>query len=190
MVNLKDFPIGDNFPETINAFIEIPKGSKMKYEYDVDLGVYKLDRVLHSSVHYPEAYGFIPSTFWDDGDPLDLMVIVSEDTFTGCFMEVRPIGVLRIIDDDGPDDKVLAVFVNDPFYRKIHDISMMPQHYLEEIEHFFLSYKALEFKKVESKGWFSSSEARASIKLANKKYLERKAKKARVKEEVKKENKI
>jgi inorganic pyrophosphatase len=177
MSNLKDFPIGDNFPETVNVFIEIPKHSKMKYEYDVDLGVYKLDRVLHSSVHYPEAYGFIPSTFWDDGDPLDVMAIVTEPTFTGCFMEVRPIGVLRIIDDMGPDDKILAVFVNDPFYKNIFDISMMPKHYLDEIEHFFLSYKQLEFKKVESQGWFSSDEARKSIKLAHQKYIDLKNKK-------------
>ena len=174
MPNLKDFPIGDKFPEKVNVFIEIPKHSKMKYEYDVDLGVYKLDRVLHSSVHYPEAYGFIPSTFWDDGDPLDVMVIVSEPTFTGCFMEVRPIGVLRIIDDMGPDDKILAVFAEDPFYKNIYDISMMPKHYLDEMEHFFLSYKQLEFKEVESQGWFSSQEARNSIKLANQKYLDRK----------------
>lgn len=169
--NLKDYPIGDNFPETVNCFIEIPKYSKNKYEYDVKLGVFKLDRVLHSSVHYPEAYGFIPSTYWEDGDPLDIMAIVTEPTFTGCFMEVRPIGVLRITDDMGQDDKILGVFVNDPFYKKVFDISAMPQHYLAEIENFFLTYKMLEFKKVESKGWLSSEEARKSIKIAYQNYL-------------------
>ncbi len=174
MSNLKDYPIGLNMPETVYSFIEIPKHSKNKYEYDTKLGVYKLDRVLHSSVHYPEAYGFIPSTLCGDGDPLDVMAIVTEPTFTGCFMEVRPIGVLKIVDDMGVDDKILAVFINDPFYKKIFDISMVSQHYLAEIENFFLTYKMLEFKKVESHGWFSSEEARKVIKQTHQAYFDSK----------------
>ncbi|MEW5798628.1 MAG: inorganic diphosphatase [Bacteroidota bacterium] len=152
-MNYKDLPIGDEFPRVINAVVEIPKGSRNKYEYDVNLGVFKLDRVLYSSMHYPEAYGFVPSTLWDDGDPLDILIFIDQPLFTGVVVEVKPIGILRMKDEKGPDDKLLSVAVNDPTYRNINDVTEVPNHLLVEIEHFFTSYKLLENKHVQSFGW-------------------------------------
>lgn len=152
-MNFKDLPIGEQFPRVVNCIIEIPKGSRNKYEYDVDLEVFKLNRVLYSSMVYPEAYGFIPSTLWDDGDPLDIFVFIDQPLTTGVLVEAKPVGILRMRDEKGPDDKILSVAIGDPTYGTIHDINDVPNHLLIEIEHFFVNYKKLEGKHVESFGW-------------------------------------
>jgi inorganic pyrophosphatase len=169
-MNLKDLPIGKGFPKTINAVVEIPKGGRNKYEYDIELGVFKLDRVLYSSMHYPEAYGFVPSTLWDDGDPLDILIFIDQPLFTGVLVEVKPIGILRMKDEKGPDDKLLSVAVNDPTYRNISDVKEVPDHLLVEIEHFFTSYKLLENKHVESFGWDNAEVAIEAVRYGHKHY--------------------
>ena len=173
-MNFKDLPIGSQFPRVINAVVEIPKGSRNKYEYDVDLGVFKLDRVLYSSMHYPEAYGFVPNTLWDDGDPLDILIFIDQPLFTGVVVEVKPIGILRMKDEKGPDDKLLSVAVNDPTYRNISDVKDVPNHLLVEIEHFFTSYKKLENKHVESFGWDNVLVALEAVKHGHQQYLTKK----------------
>ncbi len=153
MTNYMELPAGRDVPHTINAVIEIPKGSSNKYEYDKELNVFRLDRTLYSPVHYPGAYGFIPQTHSEDGDPLDVVVIVENDTFPGCLIEVRPLGVLVMRDDAGLDHKILAVPVNDPRLRDVHGLQHLPSHYLAEVDYFFNIYKDLEGKKSDTYGW-------------------------------------
>lgn len=150
---LDDLPTGPNVPHVINAVIEIPKGSSNKYEYDKELNVFRLDRTLYSPVHYPGAYGFLPRTLSEDGDPLDVVVIVEKDTFPGCLIEVRPVGVLVMRDDAGLDHKILAVPVNDPRMRDVHGLQHLARHYLAEVDYFFNIYKELEGKKSDTYGW-------------------------------------
>ncbi len=134
MADYKRLPIGDDAPRTVNAVVEIPKGSTNKYEYDPKLGVFRLDRVLHSAVYYPADYGFIPSTLAEDGDPLDLLIFLSGPTFSGCVLEVRPVAKLDMVDDKGVDEKILAVAVHDPRYQRIEDLKTIEPHVLKEIE--------------------------------------------------------
>lgn len=171
MKNFKDLPLGSQQPEIINAIVEIPKGSRNKYEYDVHLGIFKLDRVLYSSMHYPEAYGFVPSSLWDDGDPLDILIFIDEPLDTGILLEVKPIGILRMRDEKGPDDKLLSVAINDPTYRSVNDVNELPKHLLIEIEHFFSSYKKLEGKHVESFGWEGVTAAVQAVIHARDQYI-------------------
>lgn len=154
---------GPQPPEHITAVVEIPTGSRNKYELDKDTGLFRLDRVLYSAVSYPGEYGLIPRTLHDDGDPLDVLVRVEEATFTGCQIEVRPIGVLKMLDKGDPDDKIFAVPWHDPRYEEYSDISAFPRHYLKEIEHFFQIYKDLEGKRVEIIGWEGSDSAKEII---------------------------
>ena len=150
---------GPNPPEEIYAIIENPKDSKNKYEFSTE-GIIYLDRVLHSSVHFPGDYGLIPQTYFEDGDAMDIMVLISEPTFPGCVLKARPIGILRMKDEKGPDDKILAVASKDPFYNDVHALDDVYPHTLEEIAEFFRTYKGLEHgKKVEVKGWDSKEEA-------------------------------
>ena len=155
----KDLPPGPHPPEQVTAVIEIPSGSRNKYELDKTSGLMRLDRVLYSAVHYPGDYGFIPRTLHEDNDPLDVLVRINEPTFPGCHIDVRPIGVLRMLDLGEPDDKILAVPCNDPFHNEYFDIADMPQHYLREVEHFFGIYKDLEGKRVQILGWEKSEAA-------------------------------
>lgn len=143
--------------------VEIPTGSRNKYELDKASGLFKLDRVLYSAVSYPGEYGLVPRTLADDGDPLDVLVSVEHPTFTGCQIEVRPIGVLKMLDRGEPDEKILAVPWHDPRYQEYYDISAFPQHYLKEIEHFFQIYKDLEGRRVEILGWEGSDSAKEVI---------------------------
>ncbi len=156
-------PIGSHAPERVNVVIEIPKDSVNKYEYDKELHVFRLDRTLFSPVHYPGDYGFIPRTLGLDGDPLDVLVLVEAPSFPGCLMEVRPIGVLKMIDQGEGDEKILAVAESDPLYREVKDIGQVFEHTLHEIEHFFSVYKALEGKKTELAGWAGVDVARKII---------------------------
>jgi inorganic pyrophosphatase len=139
---------GDNVPEYVNGIIEIPKGSRAKYELDKDSGMLKLDRVLYSSVYYPANYGFIPKTYCDDKDPLDILVISQIDLVPMCLVEAKIIGVMRMLDNNEADDKLIAVAAGDPSVNHINDISELPQHFISEIRHFFEEYKRLENKTV------------------------------------------
>ena len=160
MMNLwRDLLPGPNPPEEVTAVIEIPQGSRNKYELDKPTGLIKLDRVLYSAVHYPAEYGFIPRTPHDDGDPMDILVLLKEETFPGCMIDARPIGVLHMLDRGEPDDKILAVPLHDPYSQEYFDIADIPQHLLKEVAQFFVSYKELEGKKVEIVGWGKSDEA-------------------------------
>lgn len=155
----RDLVPGPHPPEHVTAVIEIPRGSRNKYELDKDSGLFKLDRVLYSAVHYPGDYGFIPRTLHEDGDPLDIIVRIDEPTFTGCQILARPIGVLRMKDRGEPDDKILAVPANDPLHQEWFDIADLPRHYLNEVEHFFQIYKDLEGKRMQVVGWEKSEVA-------------------------------
>ncbi|HEX7124843.1 MAG TPA: inorganic diphosphatase [Thermodesulfobacteriota bacterium] len=138
---------------TVDAMIEIPRGSRNKYEWDARRGAFRLDRVLYSSVHYPADYGFIPGTLAEDGDPLDILVLVQEPSFTGCLIEARPIGMLEMADDKGRDLKVLAVPAVDPRFAEIDDLAKLPQHWQLEIAEFFEIYKRLENKRTDVGEW-------------------------------------
>jgi inorganic pyrophosphatase len=133
--------------------VEVPKGCRNKYEYDRKSGRIKLNRVLFSAVHYPADYGYIPGTLAEDGDEVDILVLIEEPTFPGCMIEARPIGVLLMKDEKGIDNKILAVPIGDPRWNYAEDISDIPNHLLTEIENFFLTYKKLESKEVASEGW-------------------------------------
>lgn len=149
--------------ETVTVVVEIPKGSRNKYELDHATGRIRLDRMLFSSVHYPADYGFIEGTLAGDGDPLDALVLVGEATFPGCVIEARPVGVFHMRDDKGDDEKVLTVPVSDPVQGAVRSITEVSPHLLREIEHFFTVYKELEGKKVEIKGWEDEASAVALI---------------------------
>lgn len=154
----------------LDVVIEIPKGSRNKYEYDDESGCFRLDRVLYSSVHYPTDYGFVPDTLAEDGDHLDVLVIVTEPTFTGCHVLVRPIGVLSMSDEKGVDSKVLAVPVRDPRFDEFTTLASVPGHLLLEIENFFATYKVLEGKATATLGWADASHAVGVIGAARQRW--------------------
>jgi inorganic pyrophosphatase len=143
---------------TVEAFIEIPQGSRNKYEYDEARAVFVLDRVLYSSVHYPTDYGYIPETLSPDGDHLDILVITHHPTFPGCHIPARPIGGLDMADEKGADFKVLAVPAVDPRFEGIRSLDDLEAHWLREIEAFFATYKLLEPKQTEVLGWHTLDE--------------------------------
>lgn len=143
----------------IEVFIEIPRGSRNKFEYDHATGCIRLDRVLYSSVHYPTDYGFVVGTRGDDGDPLDALVLVVEPTFPGCRVFARPIGILRMRDQDQLDQKILAVPLADPRFSGVNDLADLQEHWPREIENFFNTYKTLEGKETRMEGWGNSDEA-------------------------------
>jgi len=168
MPNYLELPVGKNAPELVNAVIEIPLEGISKYEYDKELHVFRLDRNLFSPVHYPGDYGFIPSTLGDDGDPLDVLVLVDTPSFSGCVQEVRPIGVLDMVDQGQGDEKILAVGEGNPRYNDVNEYSDIYPHILKEITHFFSIYKDLEGKRVEVRGWKGAAAAREIILKAQK----------------------
>jgi inorganic pyrophosphatase len=137
----------------VTVMIEIPKGSRNKYEYDPVSGRIKLNRMLFSAVHYPSDYGFILDTLGLDGDALDALVMVWEPTFPGCLIDARPVGLFNMTDEKGPDEKILCVPVGDPMWNYINSLDEVPPHMLKEIEHFFSVYKELEAKKTGIGGW-------------------------------------
>lgn len=163
---------GKDLPNTVNAIIEIPKNSKAKYEIDKDSGLVILDRVLYSSVMYPANYGFIPQTYCDDKDPLDILVLCSVDVYPMTMIEAKIIGVMHMIDGGEQDDKIIAVAKNDMSVNHINDISELPPHTMKEIVQFFESYKALEGKSVIIEGLHGREYAQnilnESIELYNK----------------------
>ena len=145
--------------KTFDVLIEIPKGSRNKYEYDFDLNKIRFDRMLFSSMMYPADYGFVPETLALDDDPLDVLVLGHEPTFPMCVIEVKPIGVFHMTDEKGPDEKIICVPISDPIWNNKNDISDLNPHRLKEIEHFFQVYKDLEEKKVDTGGWGNAEEA-------------------------------
>ena len=150
-------------PHDFTAVIEIPKGSSCKYEMDKDTGMLRLDRVLYTSTHYPANYGFIPRTYADDGDPLDVLVICEQPIYPMTLMRVYPIGVMRMIDSGSLDDKIIAVPFSDPTYNHIRSIDELPAHIFDEMMHFFSVYKQLENKQTAVKELFKAEEAQQII---------------------------
>jgi inorganic pyrophosphatase len=139
---------GENAPSIVNGIIEIPKGSRAKYELDKNTGMMILDRVLFSSVYYPANYGFIPKTYCDDNDPLDILILSQIDIVPLCIVSAKVIGVMRMIDGGEADDKIIAVAQGDPSVNHINDISELPEHFISEMRNFFEDYKKLENKTV------------------------------------------
>ncbi|MGH7628535.1 MAG: inorganic diphosphatase [Gemmatimonadales bacterium] len=158
-----DIPTGKAPPDTVTAVIEIPTNERNKYELDKELGVFRLDRVLFSAVQYPGDYGFLPRTLGDDGDPLDVLVLMTIPVFTGCLVEARPVGLFHLVDRGVADEKVVAVPVGDPYSDGVHDLKDVPPHYLREVEHFFKVYKDLEGTHTESRGFEGAAAARVAI---------------------------
>ncbi len=132
----------------VNVVIEIPRGSKVKYELDKPTGMLRVDRLLYSAVHYPANYGFLPRTYCDDGDPLDALVLCQEPVYPMSLIQARPIGVMHMVDEGKLDDKIIAVAVGDPAYNDYHDVNELPSHVMREIQRFFQDYKTLERKEV------------------------------------------
>lgn len=147
----------------VEAIIEIPAGSQNKYEYDKEKGFLRLDRVLYSPVHYPTDYGYVAETLEEDGDPIDILVLVTNPTVPGCIIDARVIGVLAMADDKGVDNKLLGVPVRDPRFEGVGDLKDIPAHVLREIEHFFRTYKDLEGKQVQILGWQGAAEAKLTL---------------------------
>ena len=169
-MNLYHLPSGDRSPELVNAVIEVPGGSSNKYESDHELGVFRLDRVLYSPMHYPGEYGFIPSTYAEDDDPLDILVLMNRPTFTGSVVRARPLGFLEMSDEKGRDQKILAVPVDDPRYDGNRHLDSISRHRLREIEHFFRIYKELEGKKTIVEDWHGMDDTHRLIEQAMEAY--------------------
>lgn len=163
---------GSDVPDVVNAVIEVPKGSRNKYEYDKENEAFFLDRVLYSPVVYPADYGFIPKSTYFDGDPMDILVLMEQPTFPGCIIKARPIGIMGMIDGGDKDYKILGVPLDDPRFFDVNDISDVPKHLLDEIEHFFSVYKQLEGKEVEVLGWEDAKAAKEELKLSLEMYVE------------------
>lgn len=161
--------------KSLNVIIEIPKGSRIKYELDKETGLIKFDRVLYSPMHYPANYGFVPQTLWKDGDPLDVLVLAHEAIVPGALVEARAIGSLEMTDGGDDDVKVLAVPVSDPRFNNTKDISDLEPHLLEEISHFFRVYKDLQKKEVSVGAWTGNGEieeiVNTSLALYKEKYV-------------------
>ncbi len=167
-------PSGPNPPEEVYVIVEIPKGSKVKYEIAKEFPGILLDRILYSSVVYPVNYGLIPRTLYYDGDPIDAMVLVSESTFPGTIIKARVVGMMKMTDQGDRDNKILTVCENDPNVNYIKDIKDINQHTLDEIANFFSTYKLLEHKETKVEGWEGKEAAikdiEASIKMYDEKF--------------------
>ena len=164
-MNLTAVPLGPDAPNRVNVVIEIPKGSTNKYEIDPKSGIIKLDRVLFSPLFYPCDYGYIPQTLYSDGDAIDALVLLTHPTFPGCVVESRPIGVLKMSDEKGQDDKIICVATKDPRFAEVETLDDVSEHMRREIVHFFEVYKSLEEKSVYVLGWAGKDEALRIIEL-------------------------
>ena len=162
--------------EAMNVIIENPRNSKNKYEIHKETGIIALDRVLHTAQDYPVEYGFVPQTHWDDGDALDAIMLSTYPFSPGVLVEMRPVGVLKMIDGGDNDDKVLGVPAGDPRFAHVQDIGDVNPHTLKEIEHFFATYKQIQKKEVKVSGFEGKASAEAAFEKARKMYEEKKAK--------------
>lgn len=167
-----NLPAGPRIPDVVYVVVEAPKASRNKYEYSKTENSIRLDRVLYSPLHFPGDYGFIPQTYYEDGDPLDILVMTNNPTFSGCVIKARPIGVFRMIDKGELDYKILAVPADDPNFDEYWDISNIPQHFPKEMGHFFMTYKQLEGKEVRNEGWGGVTEAKDTITRSMERYQE------------------
>lgn len=158
-----DVSPGENVPQEVQCVIEIPRGGHQKYELDKKSGLLRLDRVLFSAVHYPANYGFVPRSYWEDNDPLDILVIGREPVIPLCIMTARPIGLMQMIDQEEEDDKIIAVHVNDPSVQHFQDISDLPPHTLHELQRFFEDYKMLEHKDVRIEQFLGREEGQKAL---------------------------
>ncbi|MEO1436244.1 MAG: inorganic diphosphatase, partial [Bacteroidota bacterium] len=157
---------GENTPELVNGIIEIPKNTRAKYELDKASGLLKMDRVIYSSMYYPANYGFIPQTYCDDDDPLDILVLSQITVVPMCIVSAKVIGVMRMLDDGEMDDKIIAVAENDMSVNHIHDIAELPTHFMKELRNFFEDYKKLENKTVEVEDFQNAELAQQIVKQA------------------------
>ena len=167
-----DVSWGTDVSEFFNAIVEIPEGSKVKYELDKATGLLRADRVLYSAVHYPANYGFIPQTYCDDSDPLDVLMLCQEPLMPLSIARCRAIGVIPMTDDRGQDDKIIAAHVDDPQFAHFRDIAELPRHMLAELERFFLDYKVLENKQVSIEALQGHEQAEAVISAAVRLYAD------------------
>jgi inorganic pyrophosphatase len=165
-----DLPTGEDSPEIVSGVIEIPKASRAKYELDKDSGMLKLDRVLYSSMYYPANYGFIPQTYCDDGDPLDILVLSNITIQPLCIVRAKVVGVMQMLDGGEADDKIIAMAADDISVSHINDISQLPTHYLNEIKSFFEDYKKLENKTVKVEEFLGKDVAHAIVQQAMEDY--------------------
>ncbi len=161
-----DVEIGKGSPQIVNAIIEIPKDGQIKYEFDKETGLLKLDRFLYSAMHYPGDYGFVPKTLWSDGDPLDIIILSGKPVFPMTLVKAKPIGVIRMIDGNDDDDKILAVHYSDPRFKEIESIKDVPKHILVELKHFFETYKELQGKECKILEMLDKAEAYKIIEKA------------------------
>ncbi len=175
-LNFQDVSPGTSLPSVVHAIVEIPKGRRNKFEVDKKTGLIRLDRYLFSSSHYPGDYGFIPQTLAEDGDALDILVMVNEPTFSGCLIEARVIGLFRMKDRGVPDYKILGVPNTDPLFAEYQNLRDAPSHFLREVEHFFGTYKQLEGATVETMGWATAQDAVAEVKASVERYAAHAAK--------------
>ena len=175
MTNYLELPTGAQAPERVNAVIEIPLESSIKFAYHKQLHALPLARNLYSAASYPGDYGFIPSTLGDDGDPLDVIVLVDRPSFPGCLMEVRPIGALMMVDGGEGDEKILCVGTKNPRYTEVTEYTQILPHVLMEIAEFFATYKNLEKKRVEIGGWKDAAAARELVTRAQEAFTAKKA---------------
>jgi len=168
-----DVPLGDNTPETFNTIVEIPRGSLNKYEIDKDTGMIALDRVNHTAQIYPVDYGFAPQTLWDDGDALDVAILTTEPLHPGILVNVRPVGLMKMVDCGESDDKVIAVPAKDPRWNEVQDITDVNSHKLQAIKHFFETYKDLQNKVVTISGFEGKVAAAEAVEKSIKLYKEK-----------------
>lgn len=168
-----DVSRGENLPNEVNGIIEIPKGTRAKYELDKDSGLLKLDRVLYSSVYYPANYGFIPKSYCDDKDPLDILILSQIDVVPMCIVPAKVIGVMRMLDNGEADDKIIAVAAGDPSVNHINDIYELPSHFISEMRNFFEDYKKLENKTVVVEEFLNRETAIEILKDSFKMYEEK-----------------
>jgi inorganic pyrophosphatase len=167
-----DIDIGENAPDEVNVIIEIPSGSRDKYELDKKTGLIMLDRVLETSMSYPGNYGFIPKTVCEDKDPIDVIILTHSALYPGILVKARPVGMLDMVDDGEQDEKILAVPVDDPRFKEIRDLKDVPKAFLDEIHHFFKRYKEVRGSSVKIGDWGNARKAKKAIKDSIKLYNE------------------